>query len=78
MQDGPEVHRVWLPYDDASGLEMERDFGDFCLKEHGVISIPEASYRLLTERDQFAVLASNGVMQSYFLYNFIEYGIQYI
>ncbi|KAE8686505.1 Photosystem II family protein [Hibiscus syriacus] len=35
-------------------------FQGFCLKEYGVISIPEFSHRLLTERDQFIVLASDG------------------
>ncbi|XWS68604.1 hypothetical protein CRYUN_Cryun04dG0104700 [Craigia yunnanensis] len=61
LQDEPEVHRVWLPFDDAPGLAMARAFGDFCLKEYGVISIPEFSHRFLTERDQFIVLASDGV-----------------
>ncbi|XP_057754094.1 probable protein phosphatase 2C 1 [Arachis stenosperma] len=48
LQDEPEVPRVWLPFDDAPGLAMARAFGDFCLKDYGVISIPEfshASYR---------------------------------
>lgn len=61
LQDEPEVQRVWLPFDDAPGLAMARAFGDFCLKDYGVISIPEFSHRLLTERDQFIVLASDGV-----------------
>ncbi|KAI4322641.1 hypothetical protein L6164_022315 [Bauhinia variegata] len=61
LQDEPEVHRVWLPFDDAPGLAMARAFGDFCLKEYGVISIPEFSHRLLTDKDQFIVLASDGV-----------------
>lgn len=61
LQDEPEVPRVWLPFDDAPGLAMARAFGDFCLKEYGVISIPEFSHRTLTERDQFIVLASDGV-----------------
>ncbi|KAJ0447979.1 putative protein-serine/threonine phosphatase [Helianthus annuus] len=61
LQDEPEVHRVWLPFDDAPGLAMARAFGDFCLKEYGVISIPEVSHRILTERDQFIVLASDGI-----------------
>ncbi|KAF8391386.1 hypothetical protein HHK36_023690 [Tetracentron sinense] len=61
LQDEPEVPRVWLPFDDAPGLAMARAFGDFCLKEYGVISIPECSHRLLTDRDQFIVLASDGV-----------------
>ncbi|XP_047156749.1 probable protein phosphatase 2C 52 [Vigna umbellata] len=61
LQDEPEVHRVWLPFDDAPGLAMARAFGDFCLKEYGVISIPEFSHRLLTDKDQFIVLASDGI-----------------
>lgn len=61
LQDEPEVPRVWLPFDDAPGLAMARAFGDFCLKDYGVISIPEFTHRILTERDQFIVLASDGV-----------------
>ncbi|XP_038992461.1 probable protein phosphatase 2C 52 [Hibiscus syriacus] len=61
LQDEPEVCRVWLPFDDAPGLAMARAFGDFCLKEYGVISVPEFSHLILTERDQFIVLASDGV-----------------
>lgn len=61
LQDEPEVSRVWLPFDDAPGLAMARAFGDFCLKEYGVISIPEFAHRILTERAQFIVLASDGV-----------------
>ncbi|CAL5394482.1 unnamed protein product [Camellia sinensis] len=61
LQDEPEVPRVWLPFDDAPGLAMARAFGDFCLKEYGVISIPEFSHWTLTERDKFIVLASDGV-----------------
>lgn len=61
LQDEPEVPRVWLPFDDAPGLAMARAFGDFCLKEYGVISIPEFSHRILTDRDNFIVLASDGV-----------------
>lgn len=55
------MQRVWLPFDDAPGLAMARAFGDFCLKEYGVISIPEFSHRTLNERDKFIVLASDGV-----------------
>lgn len=61
LQDEPEVQRVWLPFDDAPGLAMARAFGDFCLKDYGVISIPEFSHRVLSERDKFIVLASDGV-----------------
>ncbi|KAG8386890.1 hypothetical protein BUALT_Bualt03G0195900 [Buddleja alternifolia] len=61
LQDEPEVQRVWLPHDDAPGLAMARAFGDFCLKEYGVISIPEFSHRILSDRDKFIVLASDGI-----------------
>ncbi|XP_023534167.1 probable protein phosphatase 2C 52 [Cucurbita pepo subsp. pepo] len=61
LQDEPEVPRVWLPFDNAPGLAMARAFGDFCLKDYGVISIPEFSHRVLTDNDLFVVLASDGV-----------------
>lgn len=40
---------------------MARAFGDFCLKDFGLISVPEISCRCLTEKDEFVVLASDGV-----------------
>lgn len=40
---------------------MARAFGDFCLKDFGLISVPEVSYRRLTEKDEFVVLATDGV-----------------
>jgi serine/threonine protein phosphatase PrpC len=64
LHDEPEVPRVWLPFDDAPGLAMARAFGDFCLKDYGVIAVPELSHRLLTDQDQFIVLATDGVRLS--------------
>lgn len=61
LQDEPEVSRVWLPNNDSPGLAMARAFGDFCLKDFGLISVPEVSYRRLTENDEFVVLATDGV-----------------
>jgi len=61
LQDEPEVARVWLPNNDSPGLAMARAFGDFCLKDFGLISVPEMSYRRLTEKDEFIVLATDGV-----------------
>lgn len=61
LEDEPEVARVWLPHDDSPGLAMARAFGDFCLKDFGLIAVPEVTYRRLKERDQFVVLASDGV-----------------
>ncbi|MFS8007050.1 putative protein-serine/threonine phosphatase [Helianthus anomalus] len=61
LRDEPEVARVWLPNYDSPGLAMARAFGDFCLKEYGLISVPQVSYRRLTEKDEFVVLATDGV-----------------
>lgn len=61
LHDEPEVPRVWLPNSDSPGLAMARAFGDFCLKDFGLISVPEVSYRRLTDRDEFIVLATDGV-----------------
>ncbi|KAH6806819.1 Protein phosphatase 2C family protein, partial [Perilla frutescens var. frutescens] len=61
MQEEPNVHRVWLPDQDCPGLAMARAFGDFCLKDYGLISTPEVTYRRLTDNDEFVVLASDGI-----------------
>ncbi|PSR85449.1 Protein like [Actinidia chinensis var. chinensis] len=61
LQDEPEVARVWLPNSDSPGLAMARAFGDFCLKDFGLISVPDVYYHHLTERDEFIVLATDGV-----------------
>ncbi|XP_062094946.1 probable protein phosphatase 2C 65 [Humulus lupulus] len=57
----PDVCRIWMPEDDCPGLAMARAFGDFCLKDYGLISIPDVSYRRLTPNDQFVVLATDGI-----------------
>lgn len=61
LKDEPEVARVWLPNYDSPGLAMARAFGDFCLKDFGLISVPEFSYRRITEKDEFIVLATDGI-----------------
>ncbi|KAH9652678.1 protein-serine/threonine phosphatase [Citrus sinensis] len=61
LQDEPEVARVWLPNNDSPGLAMARAFGDFCLKDFGLISVPDIYYRRLTEKDEFVILATDGV-----------------
>ncbi|XP_073000044.1 probable protein phosphatase 2C 12 [Typha latifolia] len=61
LRDEPNIQRVWLPDENYPGLAMARSFGDFQLKHYGVISVPEVSYRRLTNRDQFIILASDGV-----------------
>ena len=61
LEDEPEVYRVWLPDEDSPGLAMARAFGDFCLKNFGVNVIPEVTHHELTEKDEFIVLATDGV-----------------
>jgi serine/threonine protein phosphatase PrpC len=62
LQDEPDVSRVWLPNNDSPGLAMARAFGDFCLKDYGLISVPDVSYHRLTEKDAFVILATDGVI----------------
>ncbi|XP_071729792.1 probable protein phosphatase 2C 73 [Rutidosis leptorrhynchoides] len=61
MDDEPGVHRVWLPNEESPGLAMSRAFGDFCVKSFGLISVPGVTQRSITSKDQFIVLASDGV-----------------
>lgn len=61
LRNEPDVARVWLPKSDSPGLAMARAFGDFCIKDFGLISVPEISYRRLTENDEFIVLATDGI-----------------
>lgn len=61
LKEEPHIQRVWLPNENFPGLAMSRAFGDFMLKDHGVIAIPDIWYHHVTSRDQFIVLASDGV-----------------
>jgi len=61
LEDEPGVHRVWLPDAESPGLAMSRAFGDYCIKGHGLISVPEVTHRNISSRDQFVVLATDGV-----------------
>ncbi|GMH13136.1 hypothetical protein Nepgr_014977 [Nepenthes gracilis] len=61
LHDEPGVHRVWLPNEELPGLAMSRAFGDHCLKDFGVISIPQIIHRNISSKDQFIVLATDGV-----------------
>jgi serine/threonine protein phosphatase PrpC len=40
---------------------MARSFGDFCLKKYGIISMPDVFYHRITDKDEFVVLATDGV-----------------
>ncbi|KAL4580513.1 hypothetical protein LXL04_016709 [Taraxacum kok-saghyz] len=61
LEDEPGVHRLWRPDGETPGLAMSRAFGDFCIKEFGLISVPQVTQRRITAKDQFIVLASDGV-----------------
>ncbi|KAJ8424617.1 hypothetical protein Cgig2_000540 [Carnegiea gigantea] len=61
LTEEPAVLRLWLPDEDCPGLAMTRAFGDFCLKDCGLISIPQVFYRKLSPQDEFVVLATDGV-----------------
>ncbi|KAH6802513.1 Protein phosphatase 2C family protein [Perilla frutescens var. frutescens] len=61
LPDEPGVHRVWLPHEESPGLAMSRAFGDYCVKDFGLISVPQITHRHITTKDQFVVLATDGV-----------------
>ncbi|KAL6142564.1 hypothetical protein ACLB2K_060843 [Fragaria x ananassa] len=61
LDDETGVYRLWLPYEESPGLAMSRAFGDYCVKDFGLISEPEVTHRNITSRDQFVVLATDGV-----------------
>lgn len=60
-EEEPDVYRIWMPDDDCPGLAMSRAFGDFCLKDYGLIATPDVFYRKITKQDEFVVLASDGI-----------------
>lgn len=65
LEEEPDVHRLWLPDEDSPGLAMARAFGDLCLKDFGLIATPQISHRKLSDKDEFVVLATDGVRTSF-------------
>ena len=61
LEDEPGVHRLWLPDEESPGLAMSRAFGDYCVKDFGLISVPEVTQTHISGNDQFVVLATDGV-----------------
>ncbi|KAJ0244442.1 protein phosphatase 2C 34 [Hirschfeldia incana] len=61
LEDEPGVHRVWQPEEESPGLAMSRAFGDYCIKAYGLVSVPEVTQRHINTRDQFVILATDGV-----------------
>ncbi|KAL1331141.1 probable protein phosphatase 2C 65 [Arachis stenosperma] len=61
-KDDPSgINRIWMAEEDCPGLAMTRSFGDFCLKDYGLISVPDVIYRRINKQDEFVVLASDGI-----------------
>lgn len=50
-----------MPEENCPGLAMARAFGDFCLKDYGLISLPDLSYRKIMLDDEIVVVATDGV-----------------
>lgn len=61
LRKEPFVKRVWLPHENSPGLAMARAFGDYILKNFGVISVPEVTHRRISKNDKFVVLATDGI-----------------
>ena len=61
LHDEPGVHRIWRPDGETPGLALSRALGDYCLKEFGLISVPDLTQRNITSRDKFVILATDGV-----------------
>ncbi|KAJ3673835.1 hypothetical protein LUZ60_005827 [Juncus effusus] len=59
-KDEPNICRLFLPGKDSPGLAVLRAFGDFCLKDHGLIAVPQVSYHRLARSDEFLILATHG------------------
>ncbi|KAK9672954.1 hypothetical protein RND81_12G137000 [Saponaria officinalis] len=59
-RDEPGVYRVWPP-NNGPGLALSRALGDHSLKKYGVISEPQVTQRRINVKDQFVILATDGV-----------------
>lgn len=65
-EDEPGVSRIRASNDETSegpgpGLALSRAFGDFFVKDFGLISEPDVIQRTITTRDRFVILATDGV-----------------
>lgn len=61
LKDEPGVDRAWLPRIHLPGIAMSRCFGDFVMKNYGLICTPLVTHHHITSDDQFIVLASDGI-----------------
>ncbi|KAM6565853.1 hypothetical protein CsatA_024981 [Cannabis sativa] len=61
LEDEPGVYRVWRPNGKSPGLAISRAFGDYSVKEFGLISTPHVTHTNISTNDHFVILASDGV-----------------
>lgn len=62
--DGWVDRRIFIRGQDYPGLTMTRSLGDNCLKDHGVIALPDVECTQADEKDQpFMLLGSDGVWE---------------
>ncbi|KVH91694.1 hypothetical protein Ccrd_006279 [Cynara cardunculus var. scolymus] len=64
--DEPGVSRIRAPHEespDGPGLALSRAFGDFFVKDFGLISEPDVIQRTVTTRDRFVILATDGAVE---------------
>ncbi|XP_071730578.1 probable protein phosphatase 2C 34 [Rutidosis leptorrhynchoides] len=62
--DEPGVSRIRATNDElpeGPGLALSRAFGDFFVKDFGLISEPDVIQRTITTKDRFVILATDGV-----------------
>lgn len=77
LQDEPGTYRVWMPNGKTPGLAISRAFGDYCVKDFGLISMPDVTQRRITSGDQFVILATDGVcISSKYAINFVQIGYE--
>lgn len=64
LDDEPGVSRIRASNEElpeGPGLALSRAFGDFFVKDFGLISEPDVIQRTITTRDHFVILATDGV-----------------
>ncbi|XP_057524185.1 probable protein phosphatase 2C 12 [Amaranthus tricolor] len=61
LRDEPGAPRAWLPRVYSPGMAMSRCFGDFVMKNYGIISDPVITHHHITSHDQFILLATDGI-----------------
>ena len=51
LADEPGVHFVWQPNQESSVLSMSCVFGDYYIKDYGIILAPEVTQRMTDSND---------------------------